>query len=88
MGRRHQRESYPELKANQSFLKLQDTIEGSENRLSVERKRYNESVKTVNTYCRKLFGRICCGWADVEKAEYFEVAEEAKAVPKVDFGGG
>lgn len=79
------RETYPELKSNESFLKLQDSLEGTENRLSVERKRYNDSVQTLNTFSRKLLGRLYCSLAGVEKAEYFEVAEEAKATPKVDF---
>jgi len=81
------RETYPELKSNQSFLKLQDSLEGTENRISVERKRYNDSVKTLNTFTRKLAGRLYASLAGVEKAEYFEVSEEAKAVPKVDFAG-
>ena len=79
------RETYPELKSDQSFLKLQDTLEGTENRLTVARKRYNDSVKTLNTFTRRLLGRLYAGLAGVEKAEYFEVAEEAKAVPKVSF---
>ena len=82
------REAYPELKANQNFMSLQAQLEGTENRIAVERKRYNDAVKRLNTYCRKFFGRVFAGWAGVEKAEYFEVAEEAKAVPKVDFGTG
>ncbi len=80
------RESYPELKSNQSFLKLQDSLEGTENRLSVERKRYNDSVKSVNVFTRKFFGGFYASLAKVERAEYFEIGEEAKAVPKVDFG--
>ena len=79
------REAYPELKSNESFLKLQDSLEGTENRVSVERMRYNETVKTLNTFARKFPGRFYASLAGVEKAEYFEVAEEAKAVPKVDF---
>jgi len=81
------KESYPQLRSNENFLKLQDTVEGTENRLSVERKRYNDSVKTINTFSRKLLGRIYCSMAGVEKAEYFEVTDEAKAVPKIDFTG-
>jgi LemA protein len=81
-------ERYPELKSNQSFMKLQDQIEGTENRLSVERKRYNDTVSALNTFSRKLLGRLYCSFAGVEKAEYFKVAEEAKDAPKVDFGGG
>lgn len=79
------RETYPELKSNQSFLKLQDSLEGTENRMSVERMRYNETVKRLNTFTRKLLGRLYASLSGVEKAEYFEVAEEAKAVPKVSF---
>lgn len=80
-------ERYPELRSNQSFLKLQDSLEGTENRISVERQRYNEAVKNLNTFCRKLTGRFYAGLAGVEKAEYFKVAEETKAPPKVDFSG-
>ena len=79
------REQYPELKANQNFLKLQDQLEGTENRIAVERKRYNEAVRAVNTYARSFFGRSFCGMAGVEKAEYFEATEEQKATPKVKF---
>jgi LemA protein len=80
------REAYPELKANQSFLKLQDSLEGTENRLSVERKRYNDTVATLNKFTRKLLGRLYASLAGVEKAEYFKVSDEAKSTPKVDFG--
>lgn len=79
------KETYPELKSNQSFLKLQDTLEGTENRLGVERKRYNDSVRVLNTFTRKLLGRLYASLADVEKAEYFEVSDEAKTAPKVSF---
>lgn len=79
------RESYPELKSNQAFQSLMVAVEGTENRLSVERKRYNDSVSLLNTFSRKLLGRLYCSFAGVEKAEYFEVTEEAKEVPKIDF---
>jgi len=79
-------EKYPELRSNESFLKLQDSLEGTENRLAVERQRYNDGVKTLNTFTRKLLGRIYAGWAGVGKAEYFEVPDVAKAAPKVQFG--
>ena len=82
------KETYPQLKADQSFLALQAQLEGTENRISVERKRYNEAVKTLNTYHRSFFGRMFCGWAGVEAAEYFEAPKEAQAVPKVDFSPG
>ena len=79
------REQYPELKANQNFLKLQDQLEGTENRIAVERNRYNQAVRTVNTYKRSFFGRFFCNMAGVEQAEYFEATEEQKAAPKVIF---
>jgi LemA protein len=80
------RETYPELKSNQSFLKLQDTLEGTENRISVERKRYNDAVRQLNTFVRGPWGRFVSGLAGVEKREYFEAAEEATSTPQVDFG--
>ena len=79
------REQYPQLKANESFLKLQDQLEGTENRIAVARKRYNESVRAVNTYARSFFGRNFCSMAGVEKAEYFEATEQQKETPKVTF---
>ena len=79
------RESYPQLKSDQSFLKLQDQLEGTENRLAVERKRFNDAVRVLNTFTRKLLGRFYASLAGVEKAEYFEIGEEAKATPQVNF---
>jgi LemA protein len=79
------RESYPELKSNEAFLKLQDSVEGTENRLSVERQRYNEAVRTLNTFTRGVLGRLYASLAGVKEAQYFDVPEAAKAVPKVDF---
>ncbi len=78
-------ENYPNLKANQSFLKLQDTLEGTENRIAVERMRYNEWVKQLNAYIRRFPSRIFAGWAGVDRAEYFEVAKTEQAVPEIDF---
>lgn len=79
------RETYPELKSNESFLKLQDSLEGSENRIANERRRYNEAVGTLNSFVRSMLGRFYAGFAGVERAEFFEIEEEAKTVPKVDF---
>ncbi len=79
------REAYPELRSNESFLKLQDQLEGTENRLAVERKRYNDAVKALNTFTRRLTGRLYSSLAGVERAEYFEIEEAARAAPKVDF---
>jgi len=78
-------ERYPDLKANQSFLKLQDSLEGTENRIAVERKRYNDAVQILNTYIRTFFGRFFAAFANVSKAEYYEIPEGEKAVPKVKF---
>lgn len=78
-------ERYPELKANQSFLKLQDSLEGTENRIAVERKRYNEAVQELNTYARTFLGRFFTSIAGVSKATYYKIPEGEKAVPKVKF---
>jgi LemA protein len=79
------REQYPQLKANESFLKLQDSLEGTENRIAVERKRYNESVQLLNTYSRTFYGRFFAALAGVGAAEYYEVPEGEQAVPGVKF---
>ena len=76
------REAYPDLKANQSFLKLQDSLEGTENRIAVERKRYNEAVQILNTYIRTFFGRFFASFAGVSKADYYEVPEGQEATPR------
>jgi LemA protein len=81
-------ERYPDLKSNEAFLKLQDTVEGTENRLTVARQRYNEAVKSLNTFARRLTGRLYASLAGVGAAEYFKAPEAAKTAPKVDFGGG
>ncbi|MEW6599904.1 MAG: LemA family protein [Nitrospirota bacterium] len=79
------RETYPDLKANESFLKLQDSLEGTENRIAVERKRYNEAVQLLNTYIRTFFGRFFASFAGVSSAEYYEIPEGEKEAPKVKF---
>ncbi len=80
------REAYPELKSNESFLKLQDQLEGTENRLSVERGRYNDVARDFNAYTRAIPGRIWASLAGLDQAEYFELTtEEAREAPKVDF---
>jgi len=78
-------EQYPNLKANESFLKLQDSLEGTENRIAVERKRYNDAVRMLNTYRRTVVGRFIAAMAGVEAAKYFEVPEAQQEVPKVKF---
>ncbi|TWT35082.1 LemA family protein [Thalassoglobus neptunius] len=80
------REAYPELRSNESFLKLQDQLEGTENRVSVERGRYNEAVQSLNSYIRGIPGSLWASFVGVQKAEYFEVeSDAAREVPKVDF---
>jgi LemA protein len=79
------RETYPQLKANESFLKLQDSLEGTENRIAVERKRYNDDVKTLNTYRRTVFGRFIAALAGVNEAQYYEIPQAEKETPKVKF---
>lgn len=80
------REAYPELKANQNFLALQDQLEGTENRIAVARTRYNDAAKQLNSYTREFFGSFFCKKAGVEKTEYFEATPEAKKEPpKVKF---
>ena len=78
-------ERYPDLKANQSFLRLQDSLEGTENRIAVERKRYNDSVQMLNTYIRTFFGRLYALLAGVSPAQYYEIPEAEKEAPKVKF---
>ena len=78
-------ENYPELKADQNFAALQVQLEGTENRIAVARKDYNDSVRDVNTYARSLFGRFFCSVAGVEQSEYFEATEEQKTPTKVKF---
>jgi len=78
-------EKYPELKSNESFLKLQDELAGTENRLAVERKRYNDSVETMNVFVRRFPSNLYASIAGVKSAEYFKPPEAAKETPKVDF---
>ena len=79
------KETYPQLKANESFLKLLDSLEGTENRIAVERKRYNESVQMVNTYRRTFMGKFIAALAGVSAAQYYDIPEAQAEVPKVKF---
>jgi LemA protein len=78
-------EAYPELKANQNFLALQDELSGTENRISVERRRYNEAVNAINGAIRRFPTSIIAGQMGLAKREYFEASEGAKEAPKVEF---
>ena len=77
-------EAYPEIKANENFLKLQDQLEGTENRINVERMKYNEVVKGYNSYIKQFPQNILAGWFNFEPAEFFEADEESKIAPDVE----
>lgn len=78
-------ESYPELKANENFVRLQDELSGTENRINVERQRYNESVKGYNTGIRKMPGALIARLAGFETRKPFEAVEAAATAPTVQF---
>ena len=78
-------ENYPQLKANENFLKLQDSLEGTENRIAVERMRYNETVKALNAYVRSFPGSIFAGLARVQQAVYYDLPASQEETPKVKF---
>ena len=78
-------ENYPQLKADQNFIALQDEIAGTENRLVVARKDYNDSVKTINAIIRTFPTSIIASMAGVKSREYFQVEEGKTAVPDVKF---
>lgn len=78
-------ERYPDLKANQNFLALQDELAGTENRIAVERRRYNEAVRTYNLLTRRFPTNLMASLMNFEKRNYFEAEAEAKTVPEVTF---
>lgn len=78
-------ERYPDLKANQNFLELQAQLEGTENRIAVERRKFNESVQSYNSYIRSFPRVIYAGWFGFEKKAYFEADPAARQAPTVDF---
>ena len=78
-------ENYPELKASEQFIALQDELAGTENRISVARQHYNEKVNTYNTEVQKFPTSIVAGMSGYYPLQYFEADEAAKEVPKVDF---
>ena len=78
-------ERYPELKANTNFIRLQDELAGTENRIAVERRRFNEMVKTYNIKVRSFPTNILAGMFGFEKATFFEVPKERQEAPKVKF---
>ncbi len=78
-------ERYPELKATQNFMELQAQLEGTENRIAVERRKFNQAAQAYNTYIRRFPARIFAGLFGFEKKIYFEAQEGAETVPKVEF---
>jgi len=78
-------EKYPDLKANQNFLALQDELEGTENRITVERKRFNEAARYYNTYIKMFPKVILANMFGFDEKQYFKSAEGAQEAPKVEF---
>jgi len=78
-------ERYPDLKSNQNFLRLQDELAGTENRISVERRRYNEAVQAYNVAIRSFPANLLAGMYGFAKAAFFEAPAAAKAAPQVKF---
>ncbi len=78
-------ENYPNLKSNENFIRLQDELAGSENRIAVERRRYNETVRLYNTSIKRFPNNFLAGTFNFAEREYFEAEESAKEVPEVKF---
>src|SRR4030081_945708 len=80
-------ENYPQLKSNENFLRLQDELAGTENRIAVERKRYNDTLQDYNTYVLQFPNSLYAGCAGFKQnPAYFQASEASRATPKVDFG--
>lgn len=81
-------ENYPQLKADQNFLELQDQLEGTENRIAIERRRYNMALQDYNTYIGLFPNNMYAGWASFTRDnDYFKASAQAQQVPKVEFPG-
>jgi LemA protein len=78
-------ERYPDLKSNQNFARLQDELAGTENRIAVERKRYNDAVRDFNTYIRRIPGSFFASLKGMTKKPYFEIEKGVEEVPQVSF---
>jgi LemA protein len=79
-------ENYPQLKSNENFLRLQDELAGTENRIAVERKRYNDSIQVYNTYIGQFPNNIFASWAGFHRNDaYFQASEASREAPKVQF---
>ena len=81
-------EQYPQLKSNENFLRLQDELAGTENRIAVERKRYNDALQDYNTYIGLFPNSVFARWAGFQRNDaYFEASAGSREVPKVSFPG-
>jgi len=78
-------EKYPELKANENFLQLQKQLEGTENRISVERRKFNQSVQGYNTTIRRFPANIVANFSGFNEKQYFKAVEGSDIAPKVEF---
>jgi LemA protein len=78
-------ERYPDLKSNQNFLALQSQLEGTENRISVERRRFNDAVRDYNTQVKRVPDSLVASWRGFETRAFFEAAPGSEAAPKVKF---
>jgi LemA protein len=79
-------ENYPQLKSNENFLRLQDELAGTENRIAVERKRYNDTLQDYNTFVGLFPNNIFAGWAGFQRNNaYFTASESSREAPKVQF---
>ena len=79
-------ENYPQLKSNENFLRLQDELAGTENRIAVERKRYNDTLQEYNTFIGLFPNNIFAGWAGFQRNNaYFAATEASREAPKVQF---
>lgn len=78
-------ENYPQLKANENFLQLQQQLEGTENRISVERKRFNDSVQTYNTEIKRFPKNVIAGLTGFAEKQYFKAITGAETAPEVKF---
>jgi len=79
-------ENYPQLRSNENFLRLQDELAGTENRIAVERRRYNDALQDYNTYVQQFPNNLFAGWAGFRvNNAYFAASEGSREVPKVNF---
>jgi LemA protein len=78
-------EKYPDLKSNQNFLELQSQLEGTENRITVERQKFNDTTREYNTYVKRFPQTLFAGMFGFEERPYFEADKGAETAPKVEF---